>query len=280
MRIFTDVNQLQSYLKEQRVNKKIGFVPTMGALHKGHVSLLEYAAQGNDLIVCSIYINPTQFNNQNDLAHYPRTFEADKNLLLNAACDVLFVPSDQVMYPVPAGLQFNFGYLEEIMEGKFRKGHFNGVAIVVSKLFHIVQPDTAYFGQKDLQQFVIIKQLVNSLSFNVELVCCPIVRENDGLAMSSRNMRLDRTQRALAPQLYQTLLMARDLVLKLPVEEVHQAVHTHLSTIKDLQLEYFAIIDSESLLPVKELIQHQQVSLCIAAYLGEIRLIDNLFLFD
>jgi pantoate--beta-alanine ligase len=200
--------------------------------------------------------------------------------LQEAGCDAVFIPSDQVMYPQPLQLKFNFGYLETIMEGKHRAGHFNGVGVVVSKLFHIVMPDIAYFGQKDLQQFAIIRQLVTDLSFNIKLVCCPISRETDGLAMSSRNMRLNTTQRAIAPVLYQTLQQARLWTLKMPVAEVKQAVSKHLEPVSEVKLEYFEIADSVSLQPIEEINRQQQASLCIAAYVGDIRLIDNVFLFD
>jgi pantoate--beta-alanine ligase len=223
-------------------------------------------------------VNPTQFNNPNDLIHYPRTISADRLLLEGADCDVLFLPDDQVMYPSKPRLKFDFGYLETVMEGKYRPGHFNGVAIVVSKLLHMVDPDAAYFGQKDLQQFAVIRQLAGDLSFPVQLVCCPVMREKDGLAMSSRNMRLTPDQRAVAPVLYRTLQLAHEWAMQMPVDAVQHAVAAHLANTPEIQLEYFEIVDSDSLQTVQDITLHQKVSLCIAAYLGSVRLIDNIFL--
>lgn len=280
MHLFTDIGPLQSYLALCRSDgKKIGLVPTMGALHAGHLSLVAKARQDCDLVISSVYVNPTQFNNPDDLIHYPRTVLADRRLLESANSDILFLPDDHAMYPQKTLLKFNFGYLENVMEGKYRPGHFNGVATVVSKLLHIVNPNAAYFGQKDLQQFVVIRQLVNDLSFGVQLVCCPIIREKDGLAMSSRNVRLSNKDRAIAPVLFQTLQMARKMmILGTPVTSVKQAVAERLASIPKVHLEYFEIVDSYNLQVVEEVTAHEKISLCIAAQLGEIRLIDNIFL--
>jgi pantoate--beta-alanine ligase len=279
MHLFTDIGSLRSHLKSLSLaGKKIGFVPTMGALHAGHLSLIEKAQKDCDLVVSSIYVNPAQFNNPQDLIRYPRTLSADRQLLESVNCDVLFTPDDRIMYPQKSHLKFDFGFLETVMEGKYRPGHFNGVAIVVSKLFHIVDPDIAYFGQKDLQQFAVIRQLVNDLSFRTQLICCPIMREADGLAMSSRNTRLSTELRAIAPALYQTLLLARKWTMQLSVNEVKQAVAEHLADFPQVQPEYFEIVDSHTLQHVQEVGLHEQVSLCIAAYLGDVRLIDNISL--
>ncbi|QHT68138.1 pantoate--beta-alanine ligase [Rhodocytophaga rosea] len=279
MHIFTEIHPLQSYVQAQRQSgKTIGFVPTMGALHAGHLSLISIAKKECEVVICSIYVNPTQFNNSNDLAKYPRTLETDQHLLQEAGCTAVFIPSDRIMYPQPLQIKLNFGYLETVMEGKFRPGHFSGVGVVVSKLFHMVMPDAAYFGQKDLQQFAIIRQLVTDLSFNTRLVCCPISREKDGLAMSSRNMRLNPAQRAVAPILYQTLQKARQWALQMPVAEVKQKVELQLGKVPEVKLEYFEIADSITLQPIEEV--RNQASLCIAAYIDDIRLIDNVFLFD
>jgi pantoate--beta-alanine ligase len=279
MQLFTDIESLRSHLKSLSVaGKKIGLVPTMGALHAGHLSLIENAQKDCDIVVSSIYVNPAQFNNPQDLVRYPRTLSADRRLLERVGCDILFAPDDQVMYPQKRRLKFDFGFLETVMEGRYRPGHFNGVAIIVSKLFHIIDPDIAYFGQKDLQQFAVIRQLVNDLSFRTQLKCCPIMRESDGLAMSSRNMRLSAELRAIAPALFQTLLLARKWTMQLPVNEVKQAVTQHLASYPQIQPEYFEIVDSYTLQHVQEVKLHEQVSLCIAAYLGDVRLIDNLSL--
>jgi pantoate--beta-alanine ligase len=278
MHLFTDIETLRSHLKLLKAaNKKIGLVPTMGALHTGHLSLISRAQQDCDVVVSSIYVNPTQFTNPEDLIHYPRTLAADRRLLESANCDILFLPNDQVIYPQQSHLKFNFGFLETVMEGKYRPGHFNGVAIVVSKLFHIVDPDVAYFGQKDLQQFAIIRQLVNDLSFSVQLIACPIIREKDGLAMSSRNVRLSSENRAIAPVLYQTLQTARNLLSHMPVNEVKKEILGHLANFTQIQPEYFEIVDSTTLESVQDARLHKQVSLCIAAYIGEVRLIDNIY---
>jgi pantoate--beta-alanine ligase len=280
MHLYTDVGSLQSHIKPFRAaGNKIGFVPTMGALHAGHLSLIAQALQDCDLVVSSIYVNPTQFNNPHDLIHYPRTISTDSQLLESVKCDILFLPDDQVMYPDKSRLKFDFGYLETTMEGKYRPGHFNGVAIVVSKLLHMVNPNIAYFGQKDLQQFTVIRQLVKDLSFPVQLVCCPIIREKDGLAMSSRNMRLTTEHRAIAPALYHTLQMAREWALEMSVEAVRHAVTAHLAITPQIQLEYFEMVDSYTLQAVEDITLYEKVSLCIAAYLGGIRLIDNVFLY-
>jgi pantoate--beta-alanine ligase len=263
MHLYTDVGSLQLHLQPiKATGKKIGFVPTMGALHAGHLSLIAQAQQDCDLVVSSIYVNPTQFNNPHDLIHYPRTISTDSQLLESVKCDVLFLPDDQVMYPDKSRLKFDFDYLETIMEGKYRPGHFNGVAIVVSKLLHMVNPDVAYFGQKDLQQFTVIRQLVKDLSFPVQLVCCPIIREEDGLAMSSRNMRLTKEHRAIAPALYHTLQLAREWALEMPVEAVQQAVTAHLAIIPQIQLEYFEMVDSYTLQAVED-VSYMSKYLCV-----------------
>ena len=203
MQIFYSINTLQDYLKNQRrKGKSLGFVPTMGALHRGHLSLIEASKAENDLTICSIFVNPTQFNNPQDLAVYPRTLQADCEMLESVKCDVVFAPNAHDMYLTLPNLKFDFGDLERVLEGKFRPGHFNGVGIVVSKLFNIIQPDSAYFGQKDLQQCAIINRLVKDLSYNLKLNICPTQRETDGLAMSSRNRNLTPEQRKNAPEIY------------------------------------------------------------------------------
>lgn len=281
MHIFTQTAPLQYHLRTLKNDgKAIGFVPTMGALHAGHLSLINNAKQECDIVVCSIYVNPTQFNNSSDLVKYPRTLDKDKYMLQEAACDVVFIPENSAVYPSPVQLKLDFGYLETLMEGRFRPGHFNGVGIVVSKLFHMVMPDVAYFGQKDLQQFAIIRQMVSDLSFNLRLVCCPTSREADGLAMSSRNMRLSPAQREAAPALYQTLQQARHWALHMEVPEVKTAVEQKLAHMPALKLEYFEIVDSITLQPLEKINPQKQTSLCIAAYIDDIRLIDNVFLLD
>lgn len=281
MHVFQEISPLKAFLhQKKREGKRIGFVPTMGALHQGHISLINASTEYNDITVCSIYVNPTQFNNPSDLKKYPRTLAADKAMLEDAGCQVLFCPDNTVMYPVETTLQLHFGRLEKTMEGKHRQGHFNGVGLVVSKLLHIVEPDAAYFGQKDLQQYLIIRQMVQELFFPIALVCCPIIREPDGLAMSSRNVRLSKTARKKATQLYQSLSEARALFIegRASVGQIKKYVGQKLTNQTDLVLEYFEIVDAHNLLPITKTYKTDQVAFCIAAEVGGIRLIDNLFL--
>lgn len=279
MRVFSVIKDLQKCLHEVRLSQKsIGFVPTMGALHQGHLELVKRAKAENDFVVCSIYVNPTQFNNAEDLAKYPRVLEADRVLLEGISCDVLFAPNDAEMYPKTSILKFNFGTLEEVMEGKFRVGHFSGVATVVSKLFHYIMPDKAYFGQKDLQQCLVIKRLVEDLSFPLQLVLCPTVRESNGLAMSSRNRRLNQEDQETATHLFRALELAKKHIENnISVEQTKAEVLSYLQTIPDIELEYFEIADGETLQAV-ELPSHRPLALCIAAFVGGVRLIDNILL--
>ncbi|ELR69942.1 Pantoate--beta-alanine ligase [Fulvivirga imtechensis AK7] len=276
MEVYKDITPLQHYLNEHKFHgKKIGLVPTMGALHEGHLSLVRASQSDNDVTVCSIYVNPTQFNNDQDLAKYPRTLDDDLTMLREVGCDAVFCPSDQVMYIEPSRTRLLFDRLDHIMEGKFRPGHFSGVGLVVSKLFNIVAPDRAYFGQKDLQQFVIIQQLVKDLSFNVELKRVPIIRENDGLAMSSRNRRLGKEGRGKAVILYKALTEAQKM-LKVPVaiEQVKQEVRGMVEQ-AGVQLEYFEVIDPDTLTAVTNISEKNNVALCVAGYVDGVRLIDN-----
>jgi len=279
MQIFHNIFELREKLSFfQQNSKRIGFVPTMGALHQGHLSLIEQAKAENDIVVCSIYVNPTQFNNPEDLAKYPRLLEADAQMLDSVGCDILFAPTDAQMYPAPAKVKFNFGFLETVMEGKFRPGHFNGVAIVVSKLFHIVMPQKAYFGQKDLQQYCVIQQLTNDLSFPIEVVRCQIVREANGLAMSSRNKRLSPEQIEISANIYKALQMAEGMLKTHNVEQIQKQVQDFFVTLQGIELEYFEIVDAYSLENVSEMASHSSpIALCIAAFVGEVRLIDNLW---
>lgn len=278
MQVFFEIKILQAYLQNQRqLGKSVGFVPTMGALHQGHLSLIETAKNQNDIVVCSIFVNPTQFNNPHDLAVYPRTLEADCKMLEEVACDVVFAPSASEMYPSLPTLKFDFGTLENVMEGKFRPGHFNGVGIVVSKLFNIVQPNKAYFGQKDLQQCAVINCLVKDLSYALDLVICPTQREADGLAMSSRNRNLNEEQRIIAPEIYKSLTTAASLLKHQSSTAVKQFVKEYFEVIEDIELEYFEISDFDTLLPIEEL-SVGKTALCIAAFMGKTRLIDNIII--
>ncbi|WP_133271192.1 pantoate--beta-alanine ligase [Hymenobacter radiodurans] len=280
MEILQSAAALQAQTEKwRREGQRIGLVPTMGALHDGHLRLVQAAAAENDVVVVSIFVNPTQFNNPDDFRLYPRLPEADAALLGPAGCTALFLPSVEEMYPEQSKLRFDFGSLEQVMEGAHRPGHFNGVATVVSKLFHLSRPHRAYFGQKDLQQVAIIRQLVADLSFDLELITFPTVREADGLAMSSRNRRLSVEARKKAPQLYKALqLGVRLLEENRPVASVKNEVLQFLAMEEAITLEYFEIADARTLQTVEELTQPQEVALCIAAWLAEVRLIDNLLI--
>lgn len=278
MHIFNTISETQQFLKaQQRGGKTIGFVPTMGALHAGHISLVEKAKHENELAVCSIFVNPTQFNNPEDLKKYPRTLEKDCAMLEAAGCDVVFAPSAEEMYPSLPQLRMDFGSLETVMEGKFRPGHFNGVGIVVSKLFNVVKPEKAYFGLKDLQQVAVIRKMVQDLSFDVEIIPCPTMREADGLAMSSRNTRLSTEARILAPQIYKALNLAKQTLQEGASAKAAQAVvKQHFEAFPAFELEYFEVANFDSLESIEAKIADGKTALCIAAFLDGVRLIDNI----
>ena len=281
MIIFKDIPSIQQFLKGKKCReKKIGFVPTMGALHAGHMSLIAASKSENDFTVCSIFVNPKQFNNPEDLKKYPRDVEKDCRMLKEAGCDVVFLPSEKEIY---AGnnnvVTFSFGYLEHLMEGKYRPGHFNGVGIIVTKLFNIVMPDRAYFGQKDLQQFIVISNLVRELSLNVELKCIPIVRESDGLAMSSRNVRLKEGSRPAALIFNRSLREAEELIKNgIPVETVKEKIRKRFADQVKANLEYFEIVNAQDLMPLTGVDPQKKAAVCIAGYVEGIRLIDNIII--
>lgn len=275
MKIFDTIIDTQNYLKSN-LEKTIGFVPTMGALHEGHIALIKKSTVENDLTVCSIFVNPTQFNNPEDLKKYPRTLEEDCKMLDEAGCDIVFAPSAEEMYPTLPQLKLNFGYLEEIMEGKFRPGHFNGVGIVVAKLFNIVKPTRAYFGQKDIQQVAVINRLIKDLSFDLQMVVCDTIRENDGLAMSSRNRRLSAEARALAPKIFESLKLGEQLLLEgNSIEIVKNEIIDFYKNYPAFELEYYEITNFETLESTTEYNQKNKTAIIIAAHLGGVRLIDN-----
>ncbi|QMU31009.1 pantoate--beta-alanine ligase [Adhaeribacter radiodurans] len=279
MQVITHLSDIKLLTEKIRATgKTIGFVPTMGALHLGHLELLRTASRNTDVTVCSIFVNPIQFNNAEDYRLYPKTIEKDVALLQENNCDIVFIPEAAEMYEQPALLKFNFGALEQVMEGFYRPGHFNGVATVVSKLFHLVKPHKAYFGQKDLQQFTIIRQLVRDLNFDLELICHEVVREADGLALSSRNQRLTPAGRQVAPRLYEALQLGTQLSEhRIPtVQEIKFKVEMFLQLYPQITLEYFEIVDAETLQPALDFTK--SVALCLAAYLDNVRLIDNVIL--
>jgi len=277
MQVIKYISDLQTILNIKRgEGLKIGFVPTMGALHEGHLSLVKLAGEQVDFVVVSIFVNPTQFNDKTDLDRYPRDLQKDVDLLTASACQLIFAPEPEEIYPEPDTRQFNFGQLELVMEGKFRPGHFNGVAQVVSRLFDIVQPDKAFFGQKDFQQLAIIKEMVRKLNLDVEIVPCPIIRETDGLAMSSRNMLLSPTQRKNAVHISATLFEATNKTSELSVEELCQWTLNRINENEFLNTEYFEIVNETTLMPVKNWNENCRKIGCIAVHCGKIRLIDNI----
>ncbi len=277
MLVVKEITELQAIIdQEKKEGKTIGFVPTMGALHNGHISLVETATQQSNYVIVSIFVNPTQFNDKKDLINYPRTLERDLKLLDKTSCNLVFSPDTNTMYPEEDKRQFNFGQLETVMEGQFRPGHFNGVAQVVSKLFEIVKPDKAFFGLKDFQQLVIIKALVKQLNLPIEIVPCPIVRENDGLAMSSRNQRLTEEQRHNASHIYKTLCEARNKAHIMSVKELKRWVTETINQNEFLEAEYFEISDDEQLNTINDWNSPLNKVGCIAVQCGEVRLIDNI----
>ncbi|MCF8366217.1 MAG: pantoate--beta-alanine ligase [Bacteroidales bacterium] len=279
MEIFTTIADTQSYLKKlTQQGKSVGFVPTMGALHRGHISLLQQANLENDIVACSIFVNPIQFNKQEDLLKYPRTLNEDIAKLKEVACDVLFAPSVDEMYPEPALERFDFGHLDKVMEGKHRPGHFNGVAIVVKKLFEIVNPNRAYFGLKDFQQLKIIQTMVSTLKLNVQIVPCPTLRENDGLAMSSRNIRLSKHERSVAPAIYRVLNGIKEKAGRISPKNAEEWGISQLNKFDGMNVEYLSIVGADDLLPISEWDEKKSVVVCTAVNLGAVRLIDNLIL--
>lgn len=257
--------------------KTIGLVPTMGALHQGHLDLVNECIKNSDVSVVSIFVNPTQFNNKEDFDKYPNTLDADLELLEKAGVDYVFVPTVETMYPAPTKLKFDFGDLERILEGAFRPGHFNGVGVVVSKLFHLIGPDIAFFGQKDLQQVAVIRRLVNDLSFPLELKLVPTRREEDGLAMSSRNRRLDQEQRQKALILHKSLVFAKmELQKGVKWFDIQQIISRNFEELEGGELEYFELVETDKFEVFKEFDPTRKSSICVAAYLGDVRLIDNL----
>lgn len=277
MRVVKTVAELQSIVNEQKqAGKRIGFVPTMGALHKGHLSLVEQAASQSAFVVVSIFVNPTQFNNATDLEKYPRTLDRDVALLETTPCQLVFAPSVNEIYPQPDTRVFDFGMIDKVMEGLHRPGHFNGVAQVVSRLFDIVKPQVAFFGQKDFQQLAIIAAMVKQLKLHIEICSCPIVREEDGLAMSSRNMLLDETQRKNVPVIAHSLMESCNFVASQTVKEVIENVTSRVNKTPGLQVEYFDIVDGVTLQSIDNWDESDYIVGCIAVFAGKIRLIDNI----
>lgn len=255
--------------------KTIGFVPTMGALHKGHLSLVERAGVKSDIVVVSIFVNPSQFNNTDDLKKYPRNLQQDIEMLEKSPCNVVFAPSVEEIYPEQDTRIFDFGYLDKVMEGLFRPGHFNGVAQVVTKLFDIVKPNKVFFGEKDFQQLAIIRDLSKRYYPEIEIIACPIVREENGLAMSSRNKLLSEEMRQKAAIISQTLFESCIFAKSNEIELTKKFVIEKINTVKELKMEYFEIIDGNRLQAVNAWNKCNYIVGCIAVYAENIRLIDN-----
>ena len=279
MKVFSKIVDLQNALFDDRKQgKSIGLVPTMGALHEGHASLVRQSVKENDVTVVSVFVNPTQFNDKNDLKNYPRTLEADCALLDDCKADYVFAPSVEEMYPVPDTRQFEYPPVSTVMEGAHRPGHFNGVCQVVSRLFYIVRPDRAYFGEKDWQQIAVVKAMVRHLGLGVQIVECPIVRDTDGLARSSRNTLLAPDERAIAPAIYKALKNSLTYAKKHTLKQTHDHVVDTINAIDGLEVEYFAIVDGDTLQDVANWEDSPYVVGCITVYCGKtpIRLIDHI----
>jgi pantoate--beta-alanine ligase len=276
MKVVYTARQIREAIKSRKKpGVTTGFVPTMGALHEGHISLVRICKSQNDLTVVSIFVNPTQFNDKNDLTNYPRMPEKDIVLLKEAGCDVVFIPDEKEVYPEPDTQVFDLGGLDLMMEGKYRPGHFNGVAQVVTRLFSIVKPNRAYFGLKDFQQQAILKKLVRDYGLPVEVIACPIIREADGLAMSSRNMLLTPQQRSHAALISQTLFRAKEMTGNYSPDEIRQFVTSRIDQDPLLETEYFEIADDTTLQPVKSWSEPCGKIGCVAVKVGRVRLIDN-----
>lgn len=277
MKIIDTIKDLRLLLDESRAaGKSVGLVPTMGALHAGHASLVERAVKENDVVVVSVFVNPTQFNDKNDLKNYPRTLDADCALLERIGATVAFAPSVEEMYPEEDTRQFSFAPLDTVMEGACRPGHFNGVAQIVSKLFYAVEPDRAYFGEKDFQQLAIIREMVRQLDMRLEIVGCPIVREEDGLAMSSRNTLLSEDERERALTISSTLFASVDFAKVNTLAATKAFVEDMINDTPGLELEYYQIVDGNTLLEIGEWKDSDYVVGCIALFCGNVRLIDNI----
>ncbi|GHU85528.1 pantothenate synthetase [Bacteroidia bacterium] len=276
MKICKTKAELEAILNSYNSNMIIGFVPTMGSLHNGHLSLIKQAKRENEICVASIFVNPIQFNNPDDLTNYPRDLEGDLKLLETFRCDIVFCPSVEEMYPTTPTEIYDFGDLDKVMEGEHRPGHFNGVATIVKRLFDLIKPTSAYFGEKDYQQTMIIKKLVEQEKMNIEIVECPIIRERSGLAMSSRNALLTPENAQLAPIIYKILRDARDLVDILPPKNLKQWAINQFSIIPNSKLDYFEIADATNLQPINSWNDAVKRIACVAIYLGNIRLVDNI----
>lgn len=277
-RIYTIAKLKAELRKAREKGKTIGLVPTMGALHEGHASLVRRSVSENDVTVVSVFLNPTQFNDQTDLAKYPRTLEADCQLLEDCGANIVFAPSVEEVYPEPDTRHFSYPPTDSVMEGAFRPGHFNGVCQIVSKLFMMVEPDRAYFGEKDFQQIAVIRRMVDDLGFRLQIVPCPVVREATGLAMSSRNTLLTAEERQIAAHIYQTLKESKEWAETMTVQEVHDRVVEQINAVPELEVQYYNIVDGLSLADVADWKESDDIVGCITVFCGSqpIRLIDHI----
>ncbi len=275
MKVVNTVAELNAALATLK-REGVGFVPTMGALHAGHRSLVERARRENDTVIVSVFVNPTQFNDKNDLKNYPRTPEADCAILEAAGADIVFMPTVEVIYPEPDTRQFDFGLVDKVMEGATRPGHFNGVAQVVSRLFALVNPARAYFGEKDFQQIAVIKAMVEQLAIDVEIVECAIVRGEDGLALSSRNELLTPEHRAAAPHIYATISQCASKMESMSPEELTNWVVSTIDSNPLLKTIYFEAVDARTMQRVEKWSDSERIQGCCAVQAGNIRLIDNI----
>lgn len=277
MNIYKSIEDLQAFVEAERAKGlRIAFVPTMGALHAGHLSLVRRALSECDRCIVSVFVNPTQFNDPRDLETYPRTLEADSELLASVGASALFAPEVSTIYPEEDTRTFEVGAVAEVMEGRYRPGHFNGVMQVVSRLFDIVRPDCAYFGEKDFQQIAVIRAMVRLIGSPVEIIACPIVREADGLALSSRNVRLSAEERREAPQTYRILSESRSWAKDMSPQQVIERVTEQINAVPHLRVEYFEIVDTDSLQPIASWSDSPAPHGCITVFCGEVRLIDNI----
>lgn len=277
MNIYKSIEDLQAFVEAERAKGlRIAFVPTMGALHAGHLSLVRRALSECDRCIVSVFVNPTQFNDPRDLETYPRTLEADSTLLASIGTSALFAPEVSTIYPEEDTRTFDVGAVAEVMEGRYRPGHFNGVMQVVSRLFDIVRPDCAYFGEKDFQQIAVIRAMVRLIGSPVEIIACPIVREADGLALSSRNVRLSAEERREAPQIYRILSESRSWAKDMSPQQVIERVTEQINAVPHLRVEYFEIVDTDSLQPIASWSDSPAPHGCITVFCGEVRLIDNI----
>jgi pantoate--beta-alanine ligase len=282
MKEISTIKEAKQWLKPyQKKNLKIGFVPTMGALHEGHLRLIRQSENENDITVCSVFVNPIQFNNPDDLAKYPRNISLDARLLMSNGCDMMFCPAIEEMYPdvKTENIDLEFGLLDKVMEGKFRPGHFKGVVIVVKKLLDIINPTSAYFGKKDFQQLMVITRMKKELGLKTDIIACETVREDDGLAMSSRNLRLTIGERQVARRIFEVLCKVREKGTKTPVWELREWAIKKIQEDSRFRVEYFEIADRETLVPLENWGQASQAVALTAVFLGDVRLIDNVELF-